>query len=725
MNVIERVASWLGLETGQARANQTLESLQVILERTRRFKRSGRYDEALDEIARALDLADQIQNETLPVAIQLHKADILTRKGAFQEAEQLLDQLESEAQADDEGRRAQMVYVILGQGVLAQERGDMEIARGHYEVAQQMARESQTLGAQGRAQGHLGDVYLVEGNASYAAYLLEDALEKLNTSGDVEMSSYFAGRLGQALILNGKKQAGQQLLGRALRLAERMEYREVELLWRQVLAVEAMEAGLYEEARRHLMLVLAHLSAGGSGKELDHVLTLCRLSKVCLRLGEDDAALDYGRQAVELVESEADDDSKGRRLLAHAALGVALRSDNQPQAALNHLRMVEMEYRHVDITAGEHSYIDVLRNLAAALTETRNYERAKEVYDQATAYAETQAAPADLAGTHRDLGIYYARQGAFTDAVQSWMTALRIYETENDHARVARIYCDIANVRRQFGQAKRAMKDYEQALMLLSSIDDLETRGLVLSNAATAYVDHGDVNTAEAFFVEAIQIAQRLQDRPSEAMRRGNYGWFLVMTGRPKMALEALDYAVRQSENLGLQLQVAVQTDNIGLAYDALGELEKALAHHARAWEMLKAGGDDYWKTMVSANLGVTLTRLQRWEDARQVLEAALEAARQLGRSDLLARVLTSRALLALEENDLELAGSLIEEAAANADGSGSRRTLADAMIIRSDWHMRHDMQQQAEADWSIARELLQLLGIAPAEYEPAWLKNR
>ncbi|MFN8448689.1 MAG: hypothetical protein U0521_08900 [Anaerolineae bacterium] len=90
------------------------------------------------------------------------------------------------------------------------------------------------------------------------------------------------------------------------------------------------------------------------------------------------------------------------------------------------------------------------------------------------------------------------------------------------------------------------MKDYEQALMVLNSLDgaDQETRGLVLSNAANAYAEQGDVESADAFFTEAITIAEHLGDPVAESTRNGNYGWFLLLVGRPRRAMTTLERAL-------------------------------------------------------------------------------------------------------------------------------------------------------------------------------------
>ena len=115
----------------------------------------------------------------------------------------------------------------------------------------------------------------------------------------------------------------------------------------------------------------------------------------------------------------------------------------------------------------------------------------------------------------------------------------------------------------------------------------MDTRGLVLANAAIAYADQGDVDSADSFFNEAIAIARRTNNEPAETTRRGNYGWFLLATGSPQQAISALEHALRMSEKLNFDLQRAIQTDNLGLAYDAQANYEQALEHHQQALELI------------------------------------------------------------------------------------------------------------------------------------------
>src|SRR5690606_21961924 len=230
--------------------------------------------------------------------------------------------------------------------------------------------------------------------------------------------------------------------------------------------------------------------------------------------------------------------------------------------------------------------LEIMRNLANARSGTGDSESALTIYQRVLEI--TKDMPLEKAQSHLEVGLLDEQRRDMQNAIEAWKAAPAIYEGEDYYAQVARLYCHIGGARRFLGPGKRAMKEYEQALMMLSSINDWATRGVVVSNAAIAYADLGDSESAEAFFNESIEIANRLQDRAAEATRRGNYGWFLLSTGRLQRAIITVEQALRISKTEDLKLQVAIQTDNLGLAHDMLNEHEKALAYHREAQELIR-----------------------------------------------------------------------------------------------------------------------------------------
>ncbi len=688
MNLIERVAGWVGFDLNASQ--RQLDDIQTALDEAKRLKHSRQFEEAITKLDVAAALASQLDDPDISALLDFERLDIYI---TFENGSQAEEQLEYLWQTyKSEGHRA---WILVGSGHLAYKHGQIEQAREQLDEALKQARESGQTFVEGLAQAHLGRLYLDEDNANFAAYLLEQALPKLAT--DYSTSALFIGLLGQTKLVLGYQKEGISLIGRALRVAEHLHYQDYERRWRQELAIQAMVVGQFDEARKHFILVQAQTDKQAH----NYYLTLCRLSKTSLRLGDQQAALDYARQAAPADE-----------LLADVALGIALRSAGQVDEAITYLERAADHYDDLIITAADYSYVELMRNLAAARAETDQFDAARATYKQILNYAQQADLPSDVAGIYRDIGIFHIRRGDYNAAIDAWADALNLYTEMHDHARVARLYCDLANVRKEMGQIKQAMKDYEQALMLLSSVNDEETRGIVLSNAAVLYVDHGDIESAESFLVESIKIALKLQDRHAEATRRGNYGWFLVATGRAQRALATLSYALQQSENLDLKLQMAVQNDNLGLAHDHLKNHEEALKYHQMALEIVTPLNHPYWQALLQANQGHTLAALERYDEAQPLFEAALKIGRQLQKLDLISSAQIGLGRDALRQNDRATLEMAVQEAVEKAEQSGSRRLTADAFMLRSKYYAWNGVEDKAVTDWERAQKLYSILRI-------------
>lgn len=666
---------------------------------------AGRHAKFAEEYTVALEALDRAlaSNTSDPAPVHLQRADVLMSTGRYDEAAAAVEA----ARGSPSG--AMRAYALSMSGWLAQAQGDWASARTHYEQSLEEARAAKAVSAEGRAMSHLADAYLHDGNASYAAHLLREAMPKLSAPTDVEISSYFVGLLGQALIQNGQESEGHHLIGRALGLAEQIGYRRYLRLWSIVMGARAAEEARFYDAKTHFTRALDLFKE----PSLDQVRTLCQMSKACLALREHDEALVHAQKAVELSASLGDAQTT---LAARGALGVALRTLGQSAEAVPHLQAA----------ADGLARGDVLRALAAAQADSGDVDAAIATYEHAIQQAQAADAPLEVAGARRDLGLVYLRREQLTAAIQEWTAALAIYEEHKTHAQLARLYCDIGSARKALGQGTRAMKDYEQALMALNSVEeyDLETRGLVLSNAANAYVEQGDVESADAFFNESINIASRTGDKAAESTRNGNYGYFLLTVGRPRRAISTLERALRLSQSLGLTLQAALQSDNLGLAYDSLADYELALSYHQKALETVEPLNQPYWAALVRINLANTIIALARLSEAQPHVDAALEYGRTSENTEVLVRALTAAGLLAVQQGHPDDAESSLTEAIGLARRAEMRRWLAEAVAVRSQQHAALHQAAQAEAAWEESARLYAVLRMPQAKYAPSWLTS-
>jgi tetratricopeptide (TPR) repeat protein len=697
MNWVERLAKWVGVDATTP-PNPDVVSIKARLETARVAKRDENYASAMENLDEALSVADKLGDHAATAIIQLHRADILIRTDQTHQAQELTEQIIRTAEQGNQ--QVTRAYGLVLMGLIERARGNIAGARTLLETARGQAQAANSAGAEGRAGGHLADTFLSEGNASYAAHLLRDALEKLNQGGDLELSSYFVGRLGEALIEIGEETEGDTLLGRALRLADQLKSRGDLRRWHAALGRRALTQGRYAESYNHFEKAITFMAEDAP----ERVDALREIASACLYLDKQHDALVYAQQSLALSD-------KDPRI--HGTVGIILQSMGRFDEALGHLKIA--------VEAGD-SDLDTQRALAAATLDSGDVEAALSLYNATLQNSIKARLPLEQARTLRDIGHLNLRMHQPQEALRNWMSAVELYQVDDIHAQVARLYCDIAQVRTQIGQGGRAFKEYERALMAMNSAADPLTRGLVLSNAATAYVEQGDPETAEAFFSESIKIAQNLLDEPAEAMRRGNLGWFLLVTGRLPRAQSALEYALQLSRRLKLTLAIAVQSSNLAQANQALGHLDAAAELHEQALAAVDQIDSTHWQAIVRINFAAFLVDQGDFERARTLYDEALERAPLAEDVEGHHRAQIGLAYLDVKKNNPAAALARMAESLPLVRQSGLRRVLAEALTVTSEILAADQQDAEAEHHWNEASKLYKALHHPLGSSHPAWI---
>ncbi len=707
MNVIERLKRWLKLDADVKTPGYTLFELLTI---GKQAKYAEEYDRALTLFEQAAALAEGLGDTSSQIIATLHRADIFIMTDAIDKATELLNQMYHWAERTNQ--RTALAYALCALGQIAQAQGDWATARERYEKARRIAQLAHAIGAQGRAEGHLADTYLQEGNAAYAIHLLEEALSGLESSGDIEMVSYFVGRLGEAFIASGKEQEGAQLLTQALMVAQGMPFRLQARQWHLALGDYALRKNHMESAKDHFESALALF------KPPYHSLyahTRLRAAHAAHAIGDTPNALAHIQAALAIAQTLDDPD-----LLAQCNmwLGLALQADKRPEEALPYLQEAAQSALIADVA----DRARVLRALAAAQLALGADEAAIQTYESALALVADDLVAA--AQTLTGLGHIYRQRADYGPAIQSWSKALEAYQAQNETAYMARLYCDIAEARIASGQRRRAIKDYEQALMLLHKVADKQTRGLVLANAAVAYVDEGDIESAESFFRESIHIAQELGDKMAEALRRNNYGYFLLQIGELQPAAVCLNDALELCRQHALPLLEAVILSNISQVYMARGDAQRAQDYARKALDHANQVGDKRGAASAKTQLAKALLVYSASLEVHALLEEAIRFGRAERDIPLTVSALIGQAQAYQKWNAPEKAKQCIDEAVQIATRAETRRLLADALAVRSQLESDHNDLSRAHATWEEAQKLYRILR-APIK-PPMWLaKNQ
>lgn len=703
MNIFERILSWLGLPQPVTSQTPQNDEIHRLIGAGQRAKHIEDYPLALDFYDQAIALAQSQHLNTIRLGVSLFKAEVMIEQGALEDAERLLWELYPQAEKTVENS----AYALVNFGRLEQAKGETEIALSYYERAQQSAQKAHMPGAEGRALGFMAGIYLAQDNASYALHLLPQAIHKINSAGDMEYNSLFFGYLGQAKIASGNEAEGEKDLRSAIHFAEVMQNHRMERHWRLVLGNIMMKKPQFDEAYKQFKHALP-LFKNYPDKAL-HIRTLVSLTRASLHFRNVGESLHYAQTAMSLNAGDPE-------LLPEiqAITGVVLHAKGDHEEAIEHLQAALKHLRTAEI----------VRNIAAAQHAIRHDAEAEKHYREALALAAAEGDTAQQARTHVRLGLFYSERYKMQAAIEEWQAALQLYQQLRYHAQVASLYCDIGNARKYLGQGARAIKEYEAALMALNSVDDIHVRGVVLSNAANAYTYQGDVESAEAFFNESIAIATRTEDRVAEAVRRGNYGWLLLMTGREQQAVNVLENALRISKEEKLIHQSAVQTTNLGLAHQHLGNWSAALTYHERALNIIQGVPSVHWVSIIRINLANALIGQGQAEQALPYLAEALATGRQYQDLEVIAQALIGQSRAALALGNPTDAVAPLGEALPLCRKSDMRHQLAEALQVSSELQAAQGDFTSAQAQWQEASQLFTLLRMTQATAQPAWLNN-
>ena len=701
MDFLKRVGDWLGIAPPKQKPD--VASITNLIDLGRQARYAENYANALDIFEKSIALA-QSQQDTRALAIaQLNVADTYIQLKRFDEALLLLTDL----RADTESRQhvTPLAYTVCLIGYWHQVQGDWEQARKSYNEALGIAQKANAIGAIGRAKGHLAETYLREENATYAEHLLHDALPLLDDTNDVELISHFIGQYALTMLKLGRDVDGDRLLETALRRAQQLKFVTQIRHWQRILAERKLETHDYKPAFEHYHEFLK-LSPDPLPETEEYGLALSNLSEITRQLGQQKEALDYALQA-ERILSKIDSGNVSSHALT--AIGLAMRSNYQYDDALGYFNRVL-----ATVQPSSNEALAIQLEIAETHVMAEQLMEAESIYQLLVNQLDKTTHPELSARANTGFGTVYKKQHQLEKAIQQWMIAQKLYQNQANHNQTARLICDIARARYELGDGKRAMSDYERALMLLNSVDQ-ETRGIVMANVANAYADKGDVASTEAFFTESIEIARELNNTAIEATRRNDYAVYLIDIGQAQRAILSLEHALKLIDNEKNPLYYAIFTDHMGLAYRILQQPEKALEQHMLVQIKLSE---------IDAPHEVTLNHLyliEAYLDLKQIPEAIEQIPKLTsGVIDVEIQYHLTIARLELLQNKLEDSKTTIETAVSQAQSGYRQRLLAKALVLQSQIQSADNDNDIAVKTWQSAEHLLKLLQMP--QPNPNWL---
>ncbi len=473
------------------------------------------------------------------------------------------------------------------------------------------------------------------------------------------------------------------------------------LAFRHALTREAVYASLLQYERQSLHARVAQAVERLYRRSLDaHLATLAHHYH---EAGSWERALDYGRRAGEQALAL----HAPREALQHftRALGAAERSSIRASPQL--WRMRALAYETVgDFEAARADQVAALQMAEAAgdareqcegllslgqLWASRDYEQAAACYARALDLARSIDDRLLLGRSLNRVGNWYANIEQPGAAVRFHREALGIFEELGDAPALARTLDFLGMASHVMCDPAAVSENYCRAIELFQRLDD---RAGLSSSLATLTVLRASnhsfvVGTVEAFPQgmgpdTALQTARDIGWRAGECYALFTQALYLGARGRYAEALDAARSALHIAEEIGHQQWLAASHNALGVLYLDMLNPTPARQHMERALELAKETRSGLWPRLVSADLAAAYIQQNQLELAKSLLDAVL--APDAGMRAQGERVCWSaRAELALARADPALARQIAERLI----GSAPNPAAAAERAIPRIWHLR------------------------------------
>jgi diguanylate cyclase (GGDEF)-like protein len=244
------------------------------------------------------------------------------------------------------------------------------------------------------------------------------------------------------------------------------------------------------------------------------------------------------------------------------------------------------------------------------MAETENY------FQKAIDIGPTEAS-AKLAELYSEQGIAKAQQGKFSDAMETMLSAFKMYQSIGDEVPLG-IYNNI-------GGLSIYIKDWKRAIEFLNkAIDatpiDTFNKSYSYSNLGVAYLSNQEPENAYKSFQRSLAITDKLGKENPSAL--SNIGALLKEQGQYTLAIESFERISKIYMTNGEKEDLGVAKKNLGDIWVALDDRKKAATYFDDAYQLYQ---EKNYRPKLIELYPVMIDNLQQLGEYAKALNFALE----------------------------------------------------------------------------------------------------
>lgn len=187
----------------------------------------------------------------------------------------------------------------------------------------------------------------------------------------------------------------------------------------------------------------------------------------------------------------------------------------------------------------------------------------------------------------------------------------------------------LGHVHSEFGDRKKAVELFTQALSIRKQINDRPGTIVALNNLAIVYQSMGDPRQSLEYLLQMRELIKDLGDRAKESTLLNNLCVVYENIAQYATAIEHCNQSLSIRHEMQDELGAATVLNSLGNAYGDMGEYERALALYNQSQALYAKFGSDSGQAIEFNNLGWLYAALGDYEKAIEYYNKALEIFRK------------------------------------------------------------------------------------------------
>jgi len=267
------------------------------------------------------------------------------------------------------------------------------------------------------------------------------------------------------------------------------------------------------------------------------------------------------------------------------------------------------------------------------------------------------------------------RQAAIAESEE----AKTAYEAVGDRFGVARAVHNLGITAIQQGQLDQAQKYFTQALEIRRPLQDNQGINRALGNLGRISEMRGDLKAAEGYYQQSLSIAREIGDLSATAYALGNLSSLYTSEGQRTKARQYMEESLELSRKIGDKIAIASNLANLGIYEFDDGNAAAARKDWEEAAATFADAGHKSGVAQVHVLLGSMLYQQGDHAAAKSNYEQALAAAKDIGDALTSSDAESGLCNVARLDGEWGAARTHAENAVAAAQHGGDKKLVAEA----------------------------------------------